>query len=63
MFPLPFTLCEKARLEWLQIGLQRKDGVHVYNQDNNERERQCSADVSFLPNEALDNRARIKRLL
>lgn len=34
-----------------------------YNRDDNERFGQRSADVSFLPNEAPDNRARIKRPL
>lgn len=46
------------------------DGVHFffffflfYNRDDNERFGQRGADVSFLPNEAPDNRARIKRPL
>lgn len=43
-------------------------GVHFffspfYNRDDNEGFGQRGADVSFLPNEAPDNRARIKRPL
>lgn len=61
--PSAFHSRWKAWLEWRQTSLQRKDGVHFYNQDNNKRPRQRSADVSFLPNEARDNHARIKRPL
>lgn len=58
--PLPFTVDERPDLSGGRLALQRKDGVHFYNQDNNERPRQRSADVSFLPNEAPDNSAHIK---
>lgn len=49
--PLPFTLSERPDVSG---SLQRKDGVHFHNHDNKERVHQCGADVSFLPNEALD---------
>lgn len=61
--PSAFHSPWKAWLEWRQTSPQRKNGVHFYNQDNNKRSLQRSADVSFLPNEALDNHARIKRPL
>lgn len=60
---MPFTLNERPDFEWQQCGLQHNDGVHFYNQCNNERLLQCSADVSFLLNEALDDHALIKRPL
>ena len=58
--PSTFHSWWKAWLEWRQTSPQREDGVHFYNQDNNKRLCQCGADVSFLPNEALDNHAPIK---
>lgn len=58
--PSTFHSRWKAWLEWRQTSPQREDGVHFYNQDNNKRLCQCGADVSFLPNEALDNHAPIK---
>ena len=59
--PSSFHSQWKAWLEWRQTSLKRKDEVHFYNQDDNERPCRHSADTSSLPNEALDNHAHIKR--